>query len=302
MSSTIERAERAALYIFLAGVGVAMVAAAGPLAFPDLPKIIWQIVALVGVLLTLSSAAFLFYEYRDLLRTKRPKLRVGLLLLGIAFAGFIGWYFWHGKIESAAAPSSLDGTVQITFEHTRYPTFMPQNKVYELQLNDNFSTEIAAFLSFTLQPGDVSPYRNPALGPNFGAKFRIWNYGKTAAINAIFAFRIDYQAIEKIENGIKSGEIKKSGTVFTNPLSIGAGDFVEIYAMNFSTDAFASIVIPETAQGLALGADKPTSFKLIPALAPAVGVEPFVPKAPPTPPAQAPAPPNAQDGSPTHRP
>jgi hypothetical protein len=97
---TVERAERAAIYIFLAGVGVTMIAAAGPLAFPDMPKIIWQLVALLGVCLTVLSASFLLYEYRDLMRIKRMTPFIGMLLSGICCAGFTSWYFWPKNAET----------------------------------------------------------------------------------------------------------------------------------------------------------------------------------------------------------
>jgi hypothetical protein len=98
--SRMERAERAALYIFLAGVGVAIIAAAGALAIPELRKIVWQSVALLGVILTVSSALFLIYEYRDLVGTKRMIPFIGMLLSGLCFVGFTTWYFWpHSKVE-----------------------------------------------------------------------------------------------------------------------------------------------------------------------------------------------------------
>jgi hypothetical protein len=130
MSSEFERAERAALYIFLAGVGVAMIAAAGPLAFPDMPRIVWQVIASLGAILTVLSAGFLFYEYRDLMRIKRMTPFFGMLVSGILFVGFTAWYFWpknaQPKIEKAAEPSQSVSQE----ERARRPNAAP-NPIYK---------------------------------------------------------------------------------------------------------------------------------------------------------------------------
>jgi hypothetical protein len=66
-----ERAERAALIILPLGVGVAMIAAAEPFAFPDTPRLVWSAIFWVGVVTACLSAAFLLYEYRHLLRDRQ---------------------------------------------------------------------------------------------------------------------------------------------------------------------------------------------------------------------------------------
>jgi hypothetical protein len=99
-----ERAERAALYIFLFGVGLNMVAVAGPLAFPDAPVIVWRCVLFAGVLITLLSGAFLVYEYRQLVRSARVIPLIGMIVCGFGFAGFAVWYFWPQSISPGSSP------------------------------------------------------------------------------------------------------------------------------------------------------------------------------------------------------
>jgi hypothetical protein len=65
-----ERAERAALYLFLIGLGVAVSAVAGPLAF-NLPKAFSQILFCVGAVLAIIPAGFLANEYRHIARAGR---------------------------------------------------------------------------------------------------------------------------------------------------------------------------------------------------------------------------------------
>src|ERR1700685_4401156 len=99
----IERAERAAIHLFIAGVGVAMMGVAGPLAFPEAPKVFWQIIVFAGGILTALSAGFMIYEYRDLLRRGRMIPILGMMVSGVLFVAFAGWHFWpHG--ESPAPP------------------------------------------------------------------------------------------------------------------------------------------------------------------------------------------------------
>jgi hypothetical protein len=58
-----ERAERAALYIFFIGIGAAMLATAGPLAFPEAPRLVWQVIFWAGCIVAGVPMAFLIYEY-----------------------------------------------------------------------------------------------------------------------------------------------------------------------------------------------------------------------------------------------
>jgi hypothetical protein len=100
-----ERAERAALYIFASGIGVAMVAAAVPLAFPEAPKILWQVLFCLGAIVALCPAFFLAYEYREIARAKRSVPLIGMIISGVAFIAFAAWYFWpdHGSTPPAQA-------------------------------------------------------------------------------------------------------------------------------------------------------------------------------------------------------
>lgn len=90
---SMERAERAALYAFLAGIGVAMLAVAGPLAF-DVPRAVWQVIFVIGALITIGSAGFLIYEYREFARNKRLIPLLSIVVCGLGFIVFGGYYFW----------------------------------------------------------------------------------------------------------------------------------------------------------------------------------------------------------------
>lgn len=254
-----------------------MIGVAGPLAF-DAPKIFWQIIVAIGGALTVLSSAFLIYEYRDLVRRRRMVPLTGMIVTGILFVAFAGWYFWPGKTEAHASP--LDGTIQIAAEMAQYPTVVPQHQVFELQLNNHFSMEGGGFLVWTYPAGTTLPTRDPAVFPSTGSRLRITNYGKTAIVNARVTFPIVFRAAEKTDNGTKSGGIIKSTSLTTLPFSIGPGEIVDVYAMNYSTDAFATILIPQTADGFAVGSDKQETFKLIPSMF-AGSAFPFVPKSPP---------------------
>jgi hypothetical protein len=98
----VERAERAAIHLFVAGVGVAMMGVAGPFAF-DVPKIFWQIIVLAGALLTFLSGAFLIYEYRDLVKRGRMIPVIGMIISGVLFVAFAGWHFWPSQPEPKTA-------------------------------------------------------------------------------------------------------------------------------------------------------------------------------------------------------
>jgi hypothetical protein len=99
-----ERAERAGLYIFLFGVGLNMIAVAGPLAFPAAPIIAWRCVLYAGVIITFLSGVFLVYEYRHLARSARSFLLIGMVVCGFGFAGFAVWYFWPSSVLQREAP------------------------------------------------------------------------------------------------------------------------------------------------------------------------------------------------------
>ena len=94
MAWAMERAERAALYIFLIGIGVAMSATAGPIAFPDAPRFLWQLIFCVGAALAILPTIFLVYEYRYVAGTKRLTPLIGMIVFGLGFLGCAAWYFW----------------------------------------------------------------------------------------------------------------------------------------------------------------------------------------------------------------
>lgn len=152
-----ERAERAAIQFFVAGVGLTMMGVAYPLAF-DAPKIIWQIVLSLGALLTFGSAGFLIYEYRDLMGRGRLFRIIGRVLLpGVLFVGFAGWYFWPqeqslippnvasefarardpalgsptGEIETTTA------VYQASHEHAMVVSLLPMQAVFALPKDSN---------------------------------------------------------------------------------------------------------------------------------------------------------------------
>jgi hypothetical protein len=284
---------RADLRYLFASVAVTAAFTFFALAFPTMSRLFTIPGAVACFVVTVY---FVWPEIRDFHknRQKRVIALIGMIVCSIGFAGFAAFYFWPQGTEAAVEASPLDGAIQITSDLSQYPTTIPQNKIFEFQLNNNFMFEGSAFLSWSLPAGAPLP-RDPAASPTSGIRLRISNYGKTAIINMRATFPIQFRAIEKIENGIKSGGIVKSATATTNPFSLGPGDFVDIYAMNYSTDAFAEVMIPETAQGFAPGSAKQETFKLIPPITLGMGLLPFVPKSPPVLPPPIPLPPSMQE-------
>jgi hypothetical protein len=88
-----ERAEKATLYIFFCGIGVAVIAAAVPLAFPDASKLFWQRLVGVGIFITVLSAAALVYEYRHLAKVLRANPLIFICIVGGSLLVCEAWYF-----------------------------------------------------------------------------------------------------------------------------------------------------------------------------------------------------------------
>jgi hypothetical protein len=212
-------------------------------------------------------------------------MTIGMLI----FCGGVAWYFWP-KTEAAPDPSALDGSIQISCENSAYPTVVPQNKMFELQLNNRFMSDGGAFVSWTFPAGTALPNRDPTIQPMNGHRCRISNYGKVAIINAAVTFPVDFRTADKMENGTRSGDVQKSAAVTTPPFSIGPGEHVDIYAMNYSTDTFAQLSIPPTAQGSTAGSDNQDTFRLIAPFLSGVIIPPFTPKSPAAPAASVPTP------------
>lgn len=249
-----------------------------------------------GIVVFLATVAVLaFISLHEERKRRTVTGPIILMVLGaLIFCGGAAWYFWPGKSEASPEISPLDGAIQITSDLSEYPTILPQHKIFEFQLNDSFTFEGSAFLSWSLPAGAALPRRDPTFSPSGGLRLRISNYGKVALINATVIFPVYFKEIEKTENGIRSGKVIKASTATTNPFSIGAGDFIEIYALNYSTSAFAELMIPQTAQGFAPGSEKQETFKLIPSISMGMGLLPFVPKSPPESPPPVPSAPNKQ--------
>jgi hypothetical protein len=258
------------------------------LAFPNMTRSFTIPGALACFVLTVY---FIWPEIRDFHKNRRKRViaLIGMIICALGLAGFAALYFWPQQSEIVAEGSPLDGAIQITGDPSQYPTVLPQNKIFELQLNNRFTTEGGAFLGWSLPAGSPLPSRDPSIAPSNGVRLRVSNYGKLASINMRVAFPVDFRAVIRTQTGTSSGDIVKSTTLTTNPFSIGPGELVDIYAMNYSTDAFATVVIPQTAQGFAPGSDKQETFKLIPPFLGGMSMPPFVPKSPP-----APSPPNKQ--------
>jgi hypothetical protein len=201
----------------------------------------------------------------------------GAVVFGVGAA----WYLWPSKTEATAETSPLDGEIQIASDPYQYPTVVPQNKMFELQLHNQFSATGGAFLGTGLPAGSPLPPRDPSIYPLYGIRLRISNYGKIAIVNATIAFPIEFLEVIRGSNGFGSGEVIKSTTISMMPFSIGPGEIIDIYAMNHSTDAFARVLVPQTAQGYMPGSDKRETFKLVPPVFLGMAIKPFAPKSPP---------------------
>ena len=107
-----ERAERSAIFFFISGVGVAMVASAGPLAFPDAPRELWRVIFVVGALVAILPALFLGYEYRHIAQAKRALPLIGMIVFGIGFLACAAWYFWPARAPLPATATEQPPKVE----------------------------------------------------------------------------------------------------------------------------------------------------------------------------------------------
>jgi hypothetical protein len=113
-----ERAERAALNIFVAGIGVTMLASAGPLAFPDAPRLLWQIIFCVGAAIAILPVIFLAAEYRQFTKARRMVPLIGMIISGACFLGFSGWYFWPHTNKTESPTQAEAAPNQKPWKHT----------------------------------------------------------------------------------------------------------------------------------------------------------------------------------------
>jgi uncharacterized protein (TIGR02594 family) len=97
-SSRLGPAERIAVVAVLAGIAGAVVAVALPLAFPDWPRIAWQIIAITSALMLIGSLGFLAYDivlrqrlwvWLSVLRARAYYMLVMVIVLIMGFG--IGW-------------------------------------------------------------------------------------------------------------------------------------------------------------------------------------------------------------------
>lgn len=92
---------RVALTSFVAASALGGVYMTLPLAFPDAPKWVWQIVLLVAVACFAVSILILDYA---LPASRKPRMLAlaGMIVCGIGFIGFTGYYLWPAKIKKVA--------------------------------------------------------------------------------------------------------------------------------------------------------------------------------------------------------
>ncbi len=89
-----ERSERAALYIFFIGVGVAVLGLAAGLAFPDLPRVICRIAFFGGGVVGFFATTFLIYDYWHVGRPKRLLPLIGVMVFVLVGLVGVAAYFW----------------------------------------------------------------------------------------------------------------------------------------------------------------------------------------------------------------
>jgi hypothetical protein len=116
------------------------------------------------------------------------------------------WESFH-KYYLGEAQSPLDMMVQLSCEPAQLPITAPQNKFFELELNDQFISEGGAFISFSIPPGGPLSF-DPTVSPIYGWRCRFSNYGKLPIINATATFRVTFRAVVKSANGTSSGDIQ----------------------------------------------------------------------------------------------
>jgi hypothetical protein len=248
-----ERAERAALYIFFFGFGVAMLAAAGPLAFPDAPKIVWQGVFCTGIVIAILSAKFLAYEYRHVARSTHVIPLVGMITFGFGF-------LWPTSTGPAIAPSAepIEGHIYIACQMGPLPLAMPQEgKFYLLPLSPS---ELAKGGSYIVigerfgQPGSVIQW--PSKGfQNMGVRCEIVNYTKQTLLNIDIQVKIQFTATD--DNKEFGGEWRIS----LQKLDEGVSNKFVFYMKN-ETSQLIVVTFPDLCVGYVLGEDNRRTIRL----------------------------------------
>jgi hypothetical protein len=266
--------ERLAVAAFLAGIAGIAVSIAYPLAYPESAISIetWRMV-FWGSTTVLGSVVLFFICDLGLQIALWKGARLGTILASIgtifivvgAIVGLIGAFkIDHSREEKDTTASPLDDTVQLACEWTQLPTVAPAHPVTELQLNNNFIQAGGVYTFFSQQPNQELKLSNPD-APNYTWRCRFSNFGKTAVLNMTASIHVNFRKVIKTETSASSGEITKSADLVTLPFTLDATTGkLDIYVRNYSDNAYAEILVPNTAQGQLPGSERLHSFKLAP--------------------------------------
>jgi hypothetical protein len=76
-------------------------------------------------------------------------------------------------------------------------------------------------------------------------------------------FTVNFHKVVKSQASTSSGKIFKTVILKTiPPFTLEPGHQIEIYARNYSWDAFAEVLLPKVANGQIVGTDRRVDFKL----------------------------------------
>jgi hypothetical protein len=119
--------------------------------------------------------------------------------------------------------------------------------VAEFQLNNNFIQAGGAFMGFSQQPNQKLFLITPD-APDYAWRCRFSNFGKTAVLNVVAEFTLNFLEVIKTDKSTASGKIIKSDRLMTLPFTLEPHNGkMDLYFRNFSFNAFAEVLLPISA-------------------------------------------------------
>ena len=179
--------------------------------------------------------------------------------------------------------NSLDNTILLDCEWVVYPTVIPQNGLYDMELIADSPMLGAVVGPSAFPPGSPIKKQDPNDGPDYTYRCQFSNFGDKPLLKVAADLTLQFKEVLKDSRGIHSGHTVKSGVVASPILSLGTGanNSFEFFVQNFSDNAFANVIIPRTVLIEAVRSDQWQTVKLAPPNLGGFGMPPFVrPKKP----------------------
>jgi hypothetical protein len=180
----------AGLVLALIGIGAAMTSVPGPGH--------WEFrisrICFVGAAL-LFFAKLAIWGAQDLTPVRIGMVAAAGAIIAISLSYTINWVNKKEAVTSqqpllpdvtkqsdAADSSPLDNIVQISCDHSIFPSTVPQNKMFELQLNNQYIMAGGVFSAWSWPTG-APITRDPDMQPISGWRVRFSNYRKNCNYN-----------------------------------------------------------------------------------------------------------------------